>query len=146
MRAGLVVVQIAVSFVLLIGAGLMIRSFEKLLSVDPGFSPDRVLTLNLSPNFFRYTQNTQFVALGDNILRSVRAVGGVESAALSSSFPFSPLALTSGPGSVNFDIEGRLLSPGDLQPRVDTTGVSPGYFETIRQPLLRGRTFTDHDD
>ena len=146
LRAGLVVVQIAVSFVLLIGAGLMIRSFEKLLSVDPGFSPDRVLTMNLSPNFSRYTQNAQFVALGDNILRSVRAVGGVESAALSSSFPFSPLALTSGPGSVNFDIEGRLLSPGDLQPRVDTTGVSPGYFETIRQPLLRGRTFTEHDD
>ncbi len=146
LRAGLVVVQIAVSFVLLVGAGLMIRSFEKLLSVDPGFSPDRVLTLNLSPNFFRYTENKQFVALGDNILRGVRAVGGVESAALSSSFPFSPMALTSGPGSVNFDIEGRLLSPGDLQPRVDTTGISPGYFETIRQPLLRGRTFTDHDD
>jgi putative ABC transport system permease protein len=139
------VVQIAVSFVLLIGAGLMIRSFEKLLSVDPGFSPDRVLTLNLSPNFSRYTQNAQFVALGDNILRSVRAVGGVESAALSSSFPFSPLALTSGPGNVTFDIEGRPFSPGDLLPRVDTTGISPGYFETIRQPLLRGRTFTDHD-
>jgi putative ABC transport system permease protein len=146
LRAGLVVLQIAVSFVLLIGAGLMIRSFEKLLSVDPGFSPDRVLTMNLSPNFSRYTKNAQFVALGDNILRSVRAVGGVESAALSSSFPFSPLALTSGPGSVSFAIEGRLLSPGDLQPRVDTTGISPGYFETIRQPLSRGRTFTDHDD
>jgi putative ABC transport system permease protein len=145
LRAGLVVVQIAVSFILLIGAGLMIRSFEKLLSVDPGFSPERVLTLNLSPNFSRYTQNAQFVALGDNILRSVRAVGGVESAALASSFPFSPLALTSGPGSVSFDIEGRPVSSGDLQPRVDATGVSPGYFETIRQPLLRGRTFADHD-
>jgi predicted permease len=146
LRAGLVVVQIAVSFVLLIGAGLMIRSFEKLLSVDPGFSADRVLTLNLSPNFSRYTQPAQFVALGDNVLRSVRAVGGVESAALASNFPFSPLALTTGPGSVTFDIEGRLASSGDLHPKVDTTGVSPGYFETIRQPLLRGRTFTDHDD
>jgi putative ABC transport system permease protein len=145
LRAGLVVVQIAVSFILLIGAGLMIRSFEKLLSVDPGFSPERVLTLNLSPNFSRYTQNAQFIALGDNILRSVRAVGGVESAALASSFPFSPLALTSGPGSVSFDIEGRPVSSGDLQPRVDATGVSPGYFETIRQPLLRGRTFADRD-
>jgi putative ABC transport system permease protein len=146
LRAGLVVVQIAVSFMLLIGAGLMIRSFEKLLSVDPGFSPERVLTLNLSPNFSRYTQPAQFVALGDNILRSVRAVGGVEFAALASSFPFSPQALTSGPGSVSFDVEGRLVSNGDLQPRVDTTGVSPGYFETIRQPLLRGKMFTDHDD
>jgi putative ABC transport system permease protein len=146
MRAGLVVVQIAVSFMLLIGAGLMIRSFEKLLSVDPGFSPERVLTLNLSPNFSRYTQNAQFVALGDNVLRRVRAVGGVESAALASNFPFSPLALTSGPGSVNFDIEGRPVSSGDLQPRLDANTASPGYFETIRQPLLRGRTFTDRDD
>jgi putative ABC transport system permease protein len=146
LRAGLVVVQIAVSFILLIGAGLMIRSFEKLLSVNPGFSPERVLTLNLSPNFSRYTKAEQFVALGDNILRSVRALGGVESAALASNFPFSPQAVTSGPGSVSFDIEGRLLSTGDLQPHVDTTGVSPGYFETIRQPLVRGRTFTDRDD
>jgi len=146
LRAGLVVVQIAVSFMLLIGAGLMIRSFEKLLSVDPGFSPERVLTLNLSPNFSRYTQTAQFVALGDDVLRSVRAVGGVESAALASNFPFSPLALTSGPGSVSFDIEGRPLSSGDLQPRLDANAVSPGYFETIRQPLLGGRTFTDHDD
>jgi len=146
LRAGLVVVQIAVSFILLIGAGLMIRSFEKLMSVDPGFSPERVLTLNLSPNFSRYTKPEQFVALGDNILRSIRAVGGVESAALASSFPFNPLALTSGPGSVSFDIEGRPVSSGDLQPHVDTTAVSPGYFETIRQPLLRGRTFSDHDD
>jgi putative ABC transport system permease protein len=146
LRAGLVVVQIAVSFVLLIGSGLMIRSFLKLVSVDPGFSPDRVLTLNLSPNFSRYTQNAQSVALGDNILRTIRAVGGVESAALGSSFPFSPTALTGGPGSVAFEIEGRAVSKGELQPLVDTTAVSPGYFETIRQPLLRGRTFTDHDD
>ena len=146
LRAGLVVLQIAVSFMLLVGAGLMIRSFEKLLSVDPGFSPERVLTLNLSPNFSRYTQNAQFVTLQDSILRSVRAVGGVESAALASNFPFSALALTSGPGSVNFDIEGRPVSSGDLQPRLDANAASPGYFETIRQPLLRGRMFTDHDD
>ena len=146
LRAGLVVLQIAVSFMLLIGAGLMIRSFGKLLRVDPGFSAERVLTLNLSPNFSRYTQIAQFVALQDNILRSVRAVGGVESAALASNFPFSPLALTSGPGSVNFDIEGRPVSSGDLQPRLDANTASPGYFETIRQPLLRGRMFNDHDD
>jgi len=146
LRAGLVVLQIAVSFMLLIGAGLMIRSFGKLLRVDRGFSAERVLTLNLSPNFSRYTQVAQFVALQDNILRSVRAVGGVESAALASNFPFSPLALTSGPGSVNFDIEGRPVSSGDLQPRLDANTASPGYFETIRQPLLRGRMFNDHDD
>ena len=70
----------------------------------------------------------------------------MESAALASNFPFSPVALTGGPGSVNFDIEGRLTPSGDLQPRLDTNAASAGYFETIRQPLLQGRTFTDHDD
>jgi predicted permease len=145
LRAGLVVAQIAVSFMLLIGAGLMIRSFFKLIRVDPGFSPDRVLTMNLSPNFSRYTKLEQFVALTGNILRSVRSVGGVESAALASSFPFSPAAMTGGPGSVDFQIEGRAVSKAELQPLVDTTGVSPGYFETIRQPLVRGRLFTEHD-
>ena len=146
LRAALVVMQIAVSFVLLIGAGLMIRSFLRLVSVDPGFSPDRVLTMRLSPNFSRYTQPAQSVALGNNILRSVRSLGGVESAALASSFPFSPATISGGPGSVGFEIEGRAVSKGELQPLVDTTLVGPGFFETIRQPLLRGRTFTDHDD
>jgi len=145
LRAGLVVAQIAVSFILLIGAGLMIRSFFRLVSVDPGFSSDRVITLNLSPSFSRYTQPAQFVALTANILRSIRSVGGVESAALASNFPFSPLALTSGPGNTSFEIEGRPLAKGELQPLVDTTSISPGYFETIRQPLVRGRLFTDHD-
>jgi predicted permease len=146
LRAGLVVMQIAVSFVLVIGSGLMIRSFLKLVSVDPGFSPDRVLTMRLSPNFSRYTEPTQSSALGGNILRSVRALGGVESAALSDSFPFNPVAITGGPGSVGFQIEGRTASKGELEPLVDANLVGPGFFETIRQPLLRGRTFTDHDN
>src|SRR5579862_1034434 len=146
LRAGLVMAQIAVSFMLLIGAGLMILSFFKLTRVDPGFSPDRVLTMNLSPNFSRYTKPEQFVSLTSNILRGIRSVGGVESAALASSFPFSPVAMTQGPGNTDFEIEGRPLAKGEPQPIVDTTGVSPGYFETIRQPLVRGRLFTDHDD
>jgi putative ABC transport system permease protein len=146
LRAGLVVAQIAVSFILLIGAGLMIRSFLRLISVDPGFSPERVITLNLSPNFSRYTQRTQFTALDDNILRNIRSVGGVESAALASSFPFSHAAITVGPGANSFAIEGKPAAKGDLQSLVDATVISPGYFETIRQPLVRGRFFTDHDD
>src|SRR5579863_2438086 len=135
LRAGLVVAQIAVSFVLLIGAGLMIRSFFKLVNVDPGFNPERVITLNLSPSFSRYTKPEQFVALTDNILRSIRSVGEVESAALSSNFPFSPVAITTGPGANSFEIEGRPVSKGELQPTVDASSVSPGYFETLRQPL-----------
>ena len=145
LRAALVVMQIAVSFMLLIGAGLMLRSFVRLQHVDPGFSPDRVLTMVMTPDFTHYAKPEQLRELSDNILRRVRSVGGVESAALATSFPFNPLGLTSGPGSIAFQIEGRPLSKGELEPLVDPTYVSAGYFETIRQPLLRGRTFSGQD-
>ena len=146
LRAVLVVMQIAVSFMLLIGAGLMLRSFVRLQNVDPGFSADRVLTMVITPDFTHYAKQEQLQELGDNILRRVRSVGGIESAALATSFPLSPIALTNGPGSIAFQIEGRPLSKGELEPLVDPTYVSSGYFETLRQPLLRGRTFSDHDD
>ena len=145
LRDGLVVMQIAVSFMLLIGAGLMIRSFLRLIDVDPGFSADRVLTLRITPNFARYSRRPQLESLSTEILRRARAVGGVESAASTTNFPFSHLAMTQGPGNVEFQVEGHPISKGDMQPAVDLTYVSTLYFETIRQPLLQGRTFTEHD-
>jgi putative ABC transport system permease protein len=146
LRAGLVVAQVAISFMLLIGAGLMLHSIMVLQNVDPGFRADRVLTMRISASFSKYTNTQQLTDLSNNILRQVRAVGGVESAAMSSNFPFDPAGIAAGPGNNNFQIEGRPISKGELAPTVDTTGVTPGYFETIRQPLLAGRTFTDHDD
>jgi len=146
LRAALVVLQIAVSFVLLIGAGLMLHSFLRLQKVDPGFSADRVLTLQLTPDFTHYAKPEQLRELGDNILGRIRAVGGIESAALATNFPFNPAGVTSGPGNIAFEIEGQPVSKGELAPQVDPTYVSPGYFETIRQPLLQGRLFSDHDD
>jgi predicted permease len=146
LRSGLVIGQVAVSFMLLIGAGLMIRSFLKLQQVDPGFNPDRLLSLRISPSFSRYTRPEQFITLRENLLRNAKAVGGVESAALASNIPFSPNGVASGPGNANFEVEGRLVSKGELAPQVDITIVSAGYFETIRQPLLGGRNFTERDD
>jgi len=146
LRAALVVLQVAVSFVLLIGAGLMMRSFVRLQSVDPGFSSERLLGMRLSPNFSRYTNSQQLSALADRVLRRIRALGGVESAALSSSLPFSPRAVANGPSNSDFEIEGKPVPKGQLKPITDTTLVSHGYFETIRQPLLQGRTFTEHDN
>jgi putative ABC transport system permease protein len=145
LRAALVMMQIAVSFMLLIGAGLTLRSFLRLQRVDPGFNADRVLTMVFTPDFVHYAKPEQLRELSDNILGRVRAVGGVESASLATSFPYNPVGLTSGPGNIAFQIEGRPVSNGELEPMVDPTYVSSGYFETIRQPLLRGRTFTDHD-
>ena len=145
LRAGLVVVQIAVSFVLLIGAGLMMRSFFRLTRVDPGFSADRVLTFRVTPNFTHYSKNEQLSQLSDEMLRRVRAVGGVESAASATNFPFSKLAMTRGPGNVDFQIQDRPVVKGDMNPIVDLTYVSTGYFETIRQPIIQGRTFQERD-
>ena len=146
LRGALVLAQVAVSFMLLIGAGLMIRSFVRLQEQYPGFQPERLLTLRITPSFSHYAQTSQLQAMWDNLLRHVRGIGGVQSAALCTNFPFNPGGIQSGPSNATFEIEGRPVSKGELAPLVDSTIVSDGYFETIRQPLLSGRTFTPHDD
>jgi putative ABC transport system permease protein len=138
--------QVAVSFMLLIGAGLMIRSFVRLEEQNPGFHPEGLLTMRITPSFSHYTQNGQLQALWDNVLRHVRGIGGVQSAGLCTNFPFNPQGIVNGPGNTSFEMEGRTLAKGELAPLIDTTIVSDGYFETIRQPLVSGRTFTPRDD
>jgi putative ABC transport system permease protein len=146
LRSGLVVVQVAVSFTLLIGAGLMINSFLKLQNENPGFRPDHLLAVRLSPNFSHYTTPPQFNTLRDEVLRQARAVGGVESAALAQAFPFNPAGIASNPNTNSFQIEGHPPSPGELAPQVNASIVSASYFDTIRQPLLRGRLLSEHDN
>jgi len=146
MRAALVVAQVTVSFMLLVGAGLMLRSIVNLQRVDPGFRVDHLLTLRMSANFSKYTTNQAFEQLADNVLRKVSAAVGVESAAIANNYPFSKQGLIAGPGNNGIQIEGRLLAAGETPPQVDLTLVSPDYFNAIRQPLLEGRFFTDHDD
>jgi putative ABC transport system permease protein len=145
LRAGLVVAQVTVSFVLLIGAGLMMRSILALEHVDPGFRPDRLLTLRMSANFTKYDNNVKFTALMKEVLARINSVSGVESAAIASNFPFNPGGIASGPGKTLFQIQGRPAQKEDAA-TVDTTTVGTGYFEAVRQPLISGRTFTDHDD
>ena len=146
MRAALVVAQVTVSFMLLVGAGLMLRSIVNLQRVDPGFRVDHLLTLRISANFSKYTTNQDFEQLADNVLRKLNVIGGVESAAIVSNYPFSKQGIVSGPGNTGIQIEGRLPAPGETPPQIDLTLVSPDYFNAIRQPLLEGRFFTDHDD
>ncbi|HEV3143865.1 MAG TPA: FtsX-like permease family protein, partial [Gemmataceae bacterium] len=114
--------------------------------VDPGFNPTRLLTLRITPNFSRYVKQDQYRLLSETILRRAQAASGVELASLASNFPFSPSGIQSGPGTVSFEIEGRPVSKGELAPLIDTTIVSAHYFATIRQPLVQGRFFDDHDD
>ena len=146
LRAALVVAQVTVSFILLIGSGLMIRSIFTLQHVDPGFRADRLLTMRVDASFRFRNNPEQFNTLAERVQRRVRAIPGVESAALATGYPFRPNNVLNGPGSNSFQIEGKPVSKGELAPAVDVTAVGSDYFETIRQPLVQGRTFTDHDD
>ena len=145
LRGGLVVAQVAVSFVLLIGAGLMLRSFIKMNQVNPGFRTDHLLALRMTPNFSKYQQPEQRTALTDNILRRIRAINGVTGAATVSSIPLSPSGVASGPSALDFTIQGKPLSQGALAPQVDITIAEPNYFEVIGQQLIAGEMFTERD-
>lgn len=145
LRTALVITQVAMSVVLLAGAGLMIRSFARLQKVNPGFAPDRLLTMRISPPFPPYTIESVRL-LADRIVSKVKTVGGVESAALASSFPFNPIGIVNGPGASGYEIEGQPNSMDDLKPKVDVRIAGANYFETIRQPIVRGRSFTARDE
>jgi putative ABC transport system permease protein len=146
LRAALVVAQVAVSFVLLVGAGLMVRSFQKLQNENPGFRTEQLLTMRVTPNFYRYQGRPALDVLWQKVMRKVGEVPGVMAASSTSNAPFDPSGIASGPGNVDFQIEGRPVAPGTLAPTVDLTGVSAGYFSAIGQPLLAGREFADRDD
>ncbi len=146
LRSALVVAQVAVSVILLAGAGLMIRSFIKLQDVRPGFSPDRLLTMRMSPGFPPYNILTIRRQLADKLLAKIAAIPGVESSAMATSFPFNPVGIVNGPAANQFEIQSRPLTAGQATRTVDQRVVSANYFETIRQPIVKGRTFTAHDD
>jgi putative ABC transport system permease protein len=146
LRASLVVAQVAVSFVLLIGAGLMIRSFLKLGRENPGFDPVHVLSARVGIPGYRYQTPASRRLVRDNITRKVEAIAAVESVAWASGVPLSPGSLQFGPNNQDFEIEGRPVSKGALAPIVDIMWVDPNYFPTIRQALVKGRNFNAHDD
>lgn len=145
-RSGLVVAQVAVSFMLLIGAGLMVRSLIKLQQVDPGFDPEKVLTMRVSPNWSKYTSNAAYQDFSLRLIDKIRAQPGVLSAAMASIYPLSPRGNAQGPFTNDFQIEGRPLAAGAALPRADRRIVSPDYFLTIRLPLVSGRLLSETDN
>ncbi|MEK6320628.1 MAG: ABC transporter permease [Acidobacteriota bacterium] len=142
----LIVAQVAVSFMLLIGAGLMLRSLIKLQSVSPGFDPEKVLAIRVSPNWSKYNTPDKTLLLFQRLLDKVRSEPGVQSAGLASTYPLNQLGITSGPFNRGFQIEGRPIPEGELAPQADFRSASPGYFETIRLALVKGRTFEESDN
>jgi putative ABC transport system permease protein len=140
LRGALVLGEVALALMLLVGAGLLIRSFERLQQVDTGFEPRGVLSVQVALPVLQYPEPEQRVAFWHRVLESVATAPGVESAALGSNFP-----LSRGAGYWSFEIEGRPPSePGSMQDAQPFT-VTPGYFRTLRIPLLEGRAFEEQD-
>ncbi len=141
LRSSLVAAQLALAFVLLAAASLMLASFRKLSAVDPGFEPGGVLSAQIDLPPLRYPGPTEQSQLAGRLLAELRALPGVEAAALASLLPFSGSASAS---SVSF--EGYQLAPGEAVPVPFASSIAGDLFATLRVPLLQGRTFTAADD
>ena len=140
LRSGLAVAQIAIAITLLIGAGLMVKSFWTLVHVAPGFRSESILTARLSLPESRYADNGKIAAFERTLLESLRGRPGVQSAGFATYVPLSGLD-----NDWNFLIEGRPPLPVGTYNMAQYRPVSAGYFETIGIPLLRGRAFTVAD-
>lgn len=140
LRSGLVVAQVALAMVLLLGAGLLVRSFDALTNVDPGFDPRNVLAINLALPSSTYDTAEARIAFYERLEERLGALPGVESAGLTNALPLSGFD-----GDSTFYIEGRPLpEPGD-QVAAWVRRITPGYFETLRIALIDGRGFTAAD-
>ena len=142
----LVISQVAFSFILLIGAGLMLRSLSKLSHVDPGFVPQRVLAMRLALNWSKFQAEQQRREFAAKLVEKLRKVPGVQFAATSSSYPMDTDAMSFGGWTAHVIIEGHPEKPGDPPPRTMLRSASSDYFQTLGIPLLKGRTFHDTDN
>jgi len=141
LQNALIVAQVAVSVVLLVGAGLLLSSFYRLQKVDPGYHGDRVMSAEAYGNFSKYQTPESLIHVYDGILDRLRAEPGVVSVAVTNAVP---LAATQ-PNSAPFQIEGHATDDADRRPTADVRIVTPGYFQTLGVPLVAGREFTDLD-
>jgi len=136
----LVVGQIALTVLLLIGAGLLVRSFGRLLRVEPGFDPENVLTMNVSLPTVKYANAEKQIAFFDELVRKVYALPGVRSAGVSAALPIEPKRITP------MLPEGQAEVPLAQRPFIIIEAISPRLLETLRVPLDAGRSFTDADN
>jgi putative ABC transport system permease protein len=141
-RKGLVAMEVALGVVLVLGATLMLRSFDRLLSVDPGFQASGVLMANIDLPVTSYKDDARVEAFYAAILTRVRSMPGVQSASAASGVP-----MWSDVGVWDFEIEGRPRPrPGETAWNAAVVIARPGYFETLQIPLVRGRVFSNQDD
>ncbi len=139
-RGLLVVGQVALSMLLLIASGLLLRSFVRLETTSPGFDPKNILTMRIELPPARYGTPQQMISFYQETLGQVSELHGVEAAAISSALPANPIRFS----PVLF--EGQPELPLPQRPFVSVQTVSPDYAKVLRVPLLRGRPFSAHDD
>ena len=140
LRSVLVVSEIALSLMLLIGAGLFMRSFAALLKSDPGFNPEGVLTANLNLPIAKYKQETERAAFYSDLVQRVKVLPGVQSAAVVNYIP-----LGGANSSDDFLVEGAPEPKAGQENEGRYRVCSPGYFQTMGISILKGRSFTDQD-
>jgi predicted permease len=135
----LVVAQTAMALVLLVGSGLMARSFSKLMSADLGFTPQQVLTFRVGLPTPGYPKPDSLARFGQQLVERLSQIPGVESAGAVTELPMT------NPSGTAFNLNGRPTEPGRLPPMIQYQTVSRGYFETMRIAIVRGRTFESGD-
>jgi predicted permease len=139
-RSILVVAEVALSLILLVGAGLMIRSFQLLHRVSPGFDSHQVLTMTAMVSNAKFSVPAQQIAFFEQVLQRVRALPGVEAAGVIDDVP-----LNNGGSHQPVAIEGRPTLPMSEQPEVDVRLTSRGYMSALHIPIVQGRDFSDTD-
>ena len=140
-RGAFVVAQVALALVLLVGAGLMIKSFRRLQSVDPGFDPHNLLTMRVDLPRTKYREDGQVVAFFRQATERLASLPGVRSAAAANFLPF----YTGLGARTRFTIEGRPAPAPGEDPSTDVRVTDENYFRTIGIPVLKGRTFTPQE-
>jgi predicted permease len=139
-RNTLVVVEMALALVVLVSAGLLVRSFWRVQQVNPGFAPQNTLAMSLVLPATKYKEPVQRVNFYKEALQRIRALPGVQSAGATSILP-----LSGNNSSGSFQIEGRVIPQGQSSPHGDRWAATTDYFSTMRIPIVRGRFFDDRD-
>jgi putative ABC transport system permease protein len=140
MRATFVIGEVALALVLLVGAGLLIRSFVNLLNTSPGFEAERTLTLDVSLPRSRYGDNAKRIDFFRRLLERVTALPGVEAAGSVSFLPLTGLGAATG-----YEVVGQPIPPKGEEPVCDVRVATNGYFKALGIPLIRGRWFNEED-
>jgi putative ABC transport system permease protein len=141
LQSALIVAQVAVSVVLLVGAGLLLMSFYRLQNVDPGYRGDRVMSAQIFGNFTKYPNAESLRRLYTSVLERLESSPGVVSAAITNGVPLAGVQ----PGQTRFQIQGRTYDTPESRPATDVRVASTKYFDTLGIPMRRGRGFTDLD-